>query len=151
MAWHVALAWTVVGRCCLCGSIKIWNLVPKLDIQPVKRREPVLKKDWMDEKWIRERKIYHCVVSICRFFQAIFSNTIDNTLNNFMSGNNQDGKGKVEKPLLMLKHICPWIQMDKVPDLGFQLEKATSFENTIRGLYLSNTSVIQSAARACID
>lgn len=40
-----------------------------------------------------------------------------------MSGNNQDGKGKVEKPLLMLKHICPWIQMDKVPDLGFQLEK----------------------------
>lgn len=68
-----------------------------------------------------------------------------------MLGNNdrQDGKGKVEKP--MLKHICPWIQMDKVPDLGFQLEKATSFENTIRGLYLSNTSVIQSAARACID
>lgn len=42
-----------------------------------------------------------------------------------MLGNNdrQDGKGKVEKP--MLKHICPWIQMDKVPDLGFQLEKAT--------------------------
>lgn len=68
-----------------------------------------------------------------------------------MSGNNQDGKGKVEKPLLMLKHICPWIQMDKVPDLGCQLEKATSFENTIRELYLRNTSVIQSAARACID
>lgn len=73
----------------------------------------------MDKKRIRERKIYHSVVSICRFLQAIFSNTIKNKRNFFMLGNSQDGKGKVEKPLLMLKHICPWIQMDKVPDLGF--------------------------------
>lgn len=63
----------------------------------------------MDKKRIRERKIYYSVVSICRFFQAIISNIITNKLNYFILGNNdrQDGKVKLDKPLLILKQICP--------------------------------------------
>lgn len=56
MAQHVELAWAVVGRCCLCGSIKVYNLITKLDIQPLRGEIPVLKKLISQKKALHLRK-----------------------------------------------------------------------------------------------